>query len=317
MKRKGYTIGLKRTTDQNETQINGVITAIKYRNETGWCVFSVAGDHDQTETNCTGTLPDIADQGTECKCVGKFESNKFGMSLKCREITIAPPRTDTAAGVAKLLTRLPGVGPAKAKSAIDEYGPEYAWFVAQNCPSMLGISNVMDAEIAIEIASSLIQNYETLTYLMGIGLTDFQAGQIIKQFKADARRVVAENPYDLLQIDGFGFRTVDVIALKAGVKQNAMARIMACILYCLESSEKNDGHIWFWGKDLAGIVADDLKEGALKMSLPMFDQPTYEDIKKATYALQDTEKVFIDGGKVYSANLLQDEQDILKTIAII
>ena len=218
---------------EKEKEISGMISQVKYRNDTGWCVFLVAcNDGSGAEISCTGVLPEIADQGTECVCVGKFETNKFGRSLKCSSITIAAPRTDTASGVAKLLTRLPGVGPVKAKAAIEEYGPEYSWWIAQNCPSMLGITNYRDAETAIIIASTLIDNYETLTYLMGIGLTDYQAGQIIKEFGRFSRETVAENPYALLKIDGFGFRTVDVIALKAGIKQNSTARIMAGVLHC-------------------------------------------------------------------------------------
>jgi exodeoxyribonuclease V alpha subunit len=54
---------------------------------------------------------------------------------------------------------------------------------------------------------------------------------------------IEENPYILTEIDGYGFKKADEIALKLGVKKTSPYRINACIEHVLEE-QANDGHCW-------------------------------------------------------------------------
>lgn len=55
---------------------------------------------------------------------------------------------------------------------------------------------------------------------------------------------VNENPYILTELDGYGFKRVDDIALALGVPLTSKYRIMACIEFILESQANNSGHAW-------------------------------------------------------------------------
>lgn len=54
---------------------------------------------------------------------------------------------------------------------------------------------------------------------------------------------INENPYILTEVDGFGFKTVDEIALKMGVDKKSKNRIKSCIIYLLEVNGE-EGHSW-------------------------------------------------------------------------
>jgi exodeoxyribonuclease V alpha subunit len=54
---------------------------------------------------------------------------------------------------------------------------------------------------------------------------------------------VEENPYILTEVDGYGFKTVDEIALKMGVDKESKNRINACVEYILKENG-NDGHCY-------------------------------------------------------------------------
>jgi RecD/TraA family predicted helicase len=54
---------------------------------------------------------------------------------------------------------------------------------------------------------------------------------------------INENPYVLTEVDGFGFKKVDQIALSMGVEYNSPHRLESCATFSLEE-EANNGHSW-------------------------------------------------------------------------
>ncbi|ALA47828.1 AAA family ATPase [Brevibacillus laterosporus] len=54
---------------------------------------------------------------------------------------------------------------------------------------------------------------------------------------------IRENPYILTEIDGYGFKKVDDLALLMGVEKNSPHRILSCIEYVLDE-QANNGHSW-------------------------------------------------------------------------
>lgn len=284
----------------------GEITKITFRNTDGWAVFAVNG------ANCTGVLPSMVEIKHVVTCEGSWvKGGKYGKQLKCESVTPAPPDIETDKGVIRLLTLLPGIGMVKATAAVEELGPQMAWEAAQKHPSYLGIIDYQKALEAKEIAVGLINKYESFTFLLGIGLTENQSNKVITKYGTDkAVKQVSEEPYQLIaDIDGFGFRIVDSIALKAGIKSNSDQRILACIIFCLDDSEKNQGNIWFYGRSLVKTVITELCESAMAQNVAVFDTD-YENVRKLIYYLGKSGRVIIDKGKVYSKELLDAEKTI-------
>jgi ATP-dependent exoDNAse (exonuclease V) alpha subunit len=290
----------------NQTATHGTIKSIQFRNSDGWAVFTM-----DNGTKCTGTLAEMIDVGTAVTCLGMWVMNdKFGKQIKCDKIVPEPIKADSTEGVTKLLQRLPGIGPKKAMEAVHKMGPEKAWQLAKEDPEQLGVKTEL-AETAKRIAISLVDNIEATIYLLGIGLTDNKANTVIAHFgDKHAVAVVSENPYRLMDIEGFGFITADKIAFQAGMEAGNQARVSACIIYCLNDSQKNEGHIYFYGKVLIAVVIDMMTESAKKAEVPIYNMPGYDQVREAIYNLQAEGKVFIEDGRVFSKELLEAEQTI-------
>lgn len=297
---------MKTKTKSETTTISGEIQTIRFRNSEGWAVFSIKGD----SMPCTGTLAEMVDVGTEVTCTGKIENSKFGRQLKCETIVPAAPDVSTDEGVVKLLTRLPGIGPKKAMEAVQKHGHDKAWKLATIDPAQIGVKP-SQVEQAKEIAATLVESYEVTVYLLGIGLTDHQAAIIYREYGNNAIEIVSTNPYQLTEIDGFGFITVDKIALKAGVSVGNPSRIMACVLYVINDSALNGGHIYHSGWNLSEIVLETLTATAVRAEVPMIGAPTIEDVRQQIHNLAAEDKVSVQKGKVYSKSLLRAEEKIL------
>jgi len=297
--------------NKNEITVTGEITSLPFRNSDNWATFKVFTNDTNKQYNCTGVLPQSTDTGDTVTVTGKLcESTKYGTQLKCFKIVPETPDVNTEAGVIKLLQKLPGLGPKKAAQAVKEHGPENAWNFAKKDPTKLGVPPAKTAE-AMDIAAVMVEFAEATIYLLGIGLTSNQANKIIKEYGHDAIKTVQETPYVLSQtIDGFGFKITDAIALKAGIGVKNDARTMACVVHCLNDSQINNGHVYQWGKQLIAIVLDILKDSAAKAEVSLIGMPVYDDVRRCIYNLNNEGKIEIDGGKIYSAELLAAERSI-------
>jgi ATP-dependent exoDNAse (exonuclease V) alpha subunit len=114
----------------------------------------------------------------------------------------------------------------------------------------------------------------------------------------------------MTELENFGFLTVDKIALKAGISVGNPARIAACILYVLDDSATNGGHIWHSGWNLAEIVLETLTQTAIKAEVPMSGAPEIEDVRRRVHFLASEGKLHIEKGRVFSKPLLDAERMI-------
>ena len=302
----------KQPQKTDKITIKGEVVAISYKTSEGWACFKVRHDIGAI-INCTGILADMIDVGTEVTCVGIFENGKFGKQIKVSQVVPAAPDVETDAGVIKLLQRLPGIGPKKAAEAVQKYGRDLAWRHACESPGKIGVKEDQ-AEEAREIAGGLLESYEATVYLLSCNLTNYQAGIIYRMYGSDTIKVVSEDPYRLMEIDGIGFRRADTIAMKAGIAINNPARINACILYVLSDSATNGGHIWFTGWSLCELVLTTLTETAMSAGVPMANAPDKHSVRTQIYFLQAEGKLAIEDGKVFDVELMAAESRILEFI---
>ena len=296
--------------------ISGMIEKVYFRNDTGWATFKLIESATQKNFQCTGILSEMVTDGSDVICEGELiHDKKWGKQFKCLIVTPVEIKPDSAMGVSRLLASLPGIGRTLAAKAITNYGYKEAWEIAQTYPSVLGIYKVETAIKARNKAISLNSSvdFKARSYFLSLGLTDHQINKILKASK-NAVHDFKDNPYKLIDVEGFGFLTVDKFALKAKINANHPARIKACLLYCLNSSEKNEGNIYLYGKYLIKIVLETLKASALKNNNPTVTFPDYQTVKTELLKLEQEKKVFIDHAKVYSFKLLNAEKEIEQKI---
>lgn len=297
--------------ESTEHIVTGIIDQISYRNADNWAVFTIKGFYGY---NFSGILPEICGEGEHVTCAGVFGEYKGRKQLKCSSVIPDPPDFSSEEGVRRMLKRLPGIGDHKAFLLIREHGHEKAWELAKTDPEKIGIRKA-NLDKAREIIASLTNDFETLCYLLGIGLTDYQAGKVMKMYGREAKNVVANNPYLMIQdIDGFGFITVDKLALKAGMRPDAPARINACIMYVMADDQVSGGHIWHEGWSLAAIVIQTITDTAIAAGAKIDRLPTKQDVKQAIYNLAAEGKLVIEDGKVFNSETLDAEKKIMSFV---
>jgi exodeoxyribonuclease V alpha subunit len=120
--------------------------------------------------------------------------------------------------------------------------------------------------IGLRTAERIINHYEsqkdyTFAY-MELGEYDLSPKSIRKivLFYGSpelAVQKVRENPYELMRIDGYGFKTCDEIFFKLGGIPNAPIRIHSFLVHILQE-EAGKGHTWSTPKDIFQAIFDNI-----------------------------------------------------------
>lgn len=306
--------------NENKTVKVEILNVVRRFPESGWGTITVMGDSGKPGT-AVGVFPESVGPGDIVELDGYWDRHqKFGLQFKFNKITTKPPDLDTSEGIFRLLQRLPWIGPVKAEAAIDEHGHEKAWKLATTDPIRIGVPTGRVEQVK-EAAKKLLSGFEEQVYFLSLELTQHQINKLVLQYghgRDGAMKVIKEEPYRALEIDGFGFLTVDRIALQSGVNPGAEGRISACVEYFLEDSGTNQGHIWFYRNELIngskrynfdGVLAI-LKKTAMSAEVPIKAMPTEEDVERVLLTLEAAGKVVIDKGKIYNTELKKAEEAI-------
>ena len=119
---------------------------------------------------------------------------------------------------------------------------------------------------------------------LSIFLTEFQVDAstiraVYATFDSNAIRVITENPYRLVSVEGFSFALADKLAFKQGFDRAAPQRIEGAILYLLRQEAQN-GHLYVRRGDLPALVNDLMQREFMEA----FDVP---DLSRALLAAVD------------------------------
>lgn len=89
------------------------------------------------------------------------------------------------------------------------------------------------------------------------GLTDAAVTKLQEKFHSTDTIIVKlrENPYELMALDGYGFKKCDALALKGGMAKDAKFRIRAYVTHFLTEQAEMEGNSWIYLRDLLhGVV---------------------------------------------------------------
>ena len=90
------------------------------------------------------------------------------------------------------------------------------------------------------------------------GLTDAAVTKLQEKFHSTDTIIVKlrENPYELMALDGYGFKKCDALALKGGMAKDAKFRIRAYVTHFLTEQAEMEGNSWIYLRDLLHGVVD-------------------------------------------------------------
>lgn len=126
-----------------------------------------------------------------------------------------------------MLSTVKGIGPQTARKIVETYN---------KCKNDIGAFMVLREEF---------------------GLTDAAVTKLQEKFHSTDTIIVKlrENPYELMSIDGYGFKKCDSLALKGGMARDAKFRVRAYVTHFLTEKAESEGHSWIYLRDLLhGVV---------------------------------------------------------------
>lgn len=265
----------------------GVVNRFVFRNgENFFGVASVTAagkDVMRGAVRVTGKLVAIS-EGDTVEFSGEWiRSPKYGEQFKVREARTVTP--SDAAGIVAWLSSLPNLGHARAAKLVEHIGAESVWSVIEHDSDRLtevsGITPARAEEIRAAYAERIGER-DRMVFLKRWGLTDLQCAKLIKQYGDRTESVLRERPYAMTDVDGFGFVTVDTIALRLGVPRDSVERAKAALRHMLADARDSGGHTYFPRKPL-------IARTARQLSIPI------SSLCKALDALVRDDDIVIDG----------------------
>lgn len=270
-------------TPGEEAEVVGIITTVNRGANARW--MSGKMETKEGEISFAGACAGAV--GDKLRVRGVWEHRgKFGIQLAVHEMVLDLP-VDQAA-VATFLARsenFPGVGPARAQAIAEAAGEDFE--AALRDP--VGLAE--RAGVPIAIVSDMAQRWAEsrdsnviASHLARYGVTSPAAvKRLVDLYGSNIVHVIETNPYQLIgKAPRLGFRTVDKIALAAGVAKNSPGRIGAALVYVLRESE-GDGHTWLARSDLLEMT---------KVALNLDTMEDYDLVDQAA------EKLIFDGSLV-------------------
>ena len=245
--------------EKDNSIIEGVITAVVYKNDdNGYAVVEVTDD-DGGEITAVGILS-LFEAGERVSMRGRYvEHPTYGQQFKVESCeTILP--TDLA-GIERYLGSglVKGIGPSTAKAIVYHFGRDtldIMMYAPHRLEEIPGIGAVKCAKIA-ESFREQQQMRDTMVFLQGHGVSPLYSVKIYKQYGDASRKLIEDNPYRLAdEIEGIGFLSADRIGRSLGIDDEDDRRVTAGLSYTLVRA-MDYGHVC--------LPQEKLKEDAMRL----------------------------------------------------
>ena len=228
-----------------------------------WTVAEALADGDLPEDcpldegrsfSAVGALGKVAN-GDLLEVYGNFQHDaKWGWQLVVQRAV--PVVAGTNQALVAFLSRFPQVGLTRAQQILQALGSREAVIEAlEKDPERLTVVAGITSERARKIAESYVELSdlrESALYLAGLDLGEALTAQILETYGADAKSVLAEDPYQMMELPGVGFKRADDLARRVGIKGEDPRRLAAAVLFLIKEVE-GQGHTWSTINDLMGV----------------------------------------------------------------
>ena len=199
----------------------------------------------------TGNLPFPPVKGKKYKITGHFvEHKKYGQQIKlerCDPITLEPGSDKDRNGVVEYIVgqKIKGIGRKLAETIYDAF-EEKTLDVLDNHPEQLRFVSGIGNEKYKAICEAWKENRGAarIAEMANQGISYLQAVKIYRLYGEESMDKIKENPYRLIHnIEGFGFKTADEIAIKIGILKDSPLRIREGFAYVIDESS-SAGHCY-------------------------------------------------------------------------
>lgn len=192
-------------------------------------------------------------EGLELEIDGDWKNNKkYGLQYEVSYYHVVIPETEEGIKAYLSSDLIKGIGPVTADRIVERFGQQ-TFYILNNTPEkLLGIPGISETRLE-EILDGYHKSSslrELMVYLGPMGVTPKKLAKIQEHFGRAALSIVKEDPFRLCEIKGFGFATVDPIAVKSkGFRSDNPLRIKAAIAYVLLKAQE-EGHLYLTSEEV-------------------------------------------------------------------
>lgn len=247
---------------------------------------------------------------------GEWEDGKYGYQFKVQHWReVVPPTID---GVRAYLASglLKGIGSKTAEAIVQRFGVQ-SLHVLEHTPEKLleirGITEEKLEEIKAGYAESKVMR-DLLAILAPFKVTPNTAMKIYQHFGPGGVELIRESPYRLCQVPGFGFRRVDAIVQKSGGNLHDPMRVQGALIYALEKSRNEKGHLYLEAEVLIQTALQLLNDTILQPPMHLSRQQVENELEKMIMS----DVVVSNKGNIYLPHVYRQElETAYKTVQIL
>lgn len=293
--------------EKSTKSISGKIDAIIYDGrEKGndFVIFSVSsptgipGKYEKTKV--VGSASSLVKVGSYVDVNGELEVNQYGEQIKLKSIKLAQvdykkmKEDYKRNALIKILGShyFQGIGDAAANRIVNTTN----MMDMENPLEVLRDSNALQLMGSPKMIESIMQSFEinpeeidSVYKIMALSdhITFNQARNSLEDIGVNAHKMIKENPYELIKVDGISFHTADDIALTMGIERGSSEQIYAATIFSLRNASTQSGHSYLSNEVLKNNVSklisktvsvEQIKEALGEFTLTEDNVKVYKDI---------------------------------------
>ncbi len=249
----------KKSQESDDEVIAGVVEHVAFHSEdSGFCVLRSKVRGVRQPVTIVGRAASVA-PGEWLTANGSWENDRnYGQQFRARFMRLSPPTTTD--GIERYFASgmVRGIGQVYARKLVRAFGDRLFDIIETEPWRLRDIAGIgpKRVERIVEAWAEQKAVREIMVFLHSHGVGATRAIRIYKTYGADALQIMSENPYRLAHdIRGIGFTTADTIAMKLGIRPDAMVRLRAGVNYGL-SEAAGEGHCGLPLEELVSVTAE-------------------------------------------------------------
>ena len=230
------------------------------------------------------------------------DNPKYGLQYKVNRYDKVMPEDKDGLVLFLSSDIFPGVGEKTAEQIVEILGDDCLKKISENYECLLSVPK-MTQKKAMGISANLNkynESFETVVFLTNFGFNMKESLKIYNHYLEDTIRVVKENPYELIDtVEGITFSKVDQLRDKTNILVNDERRILALIIYVMESLCFRFGDTY--------LDENTIRNG---VNLILEDKVTEEELSYYLIKLNSLGKIIIEDDKYILLSYYKDENYI-------
>lgn len=275
--------------------VSGYISNYIYESQDSLYKVCELVQEDDTTLIIVGSFPHLED-GLSYEFVGKMKKHpKYGEQFFVE--SYSKSNSFSKEGLIHYLSsdKFYGIGPKLASNIVDELGLDCIDKILEDKEVLKKVYGMTKPKIEV-LYQTLKDNYATeqvFIRLFGFGLTAKMVERLYSTYSVSAANKIEENPYCLItEVEGFGFKKCDSLALNLGMKRDDPKRLSAAIFYTLNQVCYQQGFTFLTEEQLINSVIRLLD-----------NEVNSNDLKPILDDLVQNKKIILEDNKYFDAYL--------------